>query len=404
VDHSQPSRLSKLEGFALVPKRLAVFVLTIVAIYVLVESPFDGLGYFGLIWRGKALESKFWHDAIFYLLEDQAKYVVIFILGVFGIALGLFAIRTKFLPFVDKHWLWICMGSIAAIASATVLDYGYNVHAYEALEYYPRRLAALSELQRSISPVFVMPEPPIDFEYVDEETIGRMYSQLGPSLVEEKRTIAATGSEGAKAELGGDIAKLEGHAERGHKTESVQERVKFSTDRKCIELMHYTFDHHSLQTYSDDIGWTRNRIQNDLIQTMTEDAELLRPDAPITRRALQRLRIEEPWPTTVADVERQGQKHVEELRAKLESELTDLKGLVLITGAFTVKVGKGRSLVLSHEFSTKPRNIVFEVTAPSSPRMSELVHRRKLSLTVFGIATTSLTEDGKIAIRAVAIY
>ena len=404
MDHSQPSRFSKLEGFALVPKRLAVFILIMTAIYVLVESAFDGLWYFGLIWRGKAIEFKFWHDAIFYLLEDQTKYVVIFILGVFGLALGLFAIRTKFLPFMDKHWLWICMGSIAAIASATVLNYGYNVHAYDALEYYPRQLAALSELRRSISPVFVMPELPIDFEYVDEETIGKMFSQLGPSLVEEKRTIEATGSEGAKVELGGDTAKLEGHAERGHKTESVQERVKFSTDRKCIEPMHYTFDQHSLHTYSDDISWTRDRIQNNLIQTMTEDAELLRPDAPITRKAIERLRIEEPWPMTVADVEKQGEKDLKELRAKLESELTDLKGLVVITGAFAVKVSKERSLVLSHAFSTKPRNIVFEITAPSSPRLSELVHRRKLNLTVFGTATTPLTKDGKIAIRAIAIY
>jgi hypothetical protein len=249
-----------------------------------------------------------------------------------------------------------------------------------------------------------MPEPPIDFEYVDEGTIENLYSQLVPSLVEEKRTIEATGSEGASADLGGDGAKLEGHAERGHKTESVQERVKFSTHRKCIELLHYTFDHHSLRTYSDDLGWERDRIQSDLMQTLTEDAELLRPGAPITRRSLEKLRFIEPLPTTVEGIEKQGQKHLKEVQAKLESELTNLKGLVLITGPFSVKVGEERSLILSHPFSTKPRNIVFEITAPRSARLSELISRRKLSLTVFGTATTSLTDDGKIAVRAIAIY
>jgi len=157
-----------------------------------------------------------------------------------------------------------------------------------------------------------------------------------------------------------------------------------------------------LHTYTDSTDWTLNRIQNDLIQSLKESAELMRPDAPVTQRSIERLRSE-PLLTPEA-LEQQGQSDIEKLRAKLESELTNLKGLVVITGAFEVKVSNSRSLVLSHTFSTKPRDIVFEITAPTSPRLSELVHRRKLSLRVFGTATTPPTSDGRIAIRAIAIY
>jgi hypothetical protein len=231
-----------------------------------------------------------------------------------------------------------------------------------------------------------------------------MYSQLGPSLIEEKRTIEASGGEGAKAEVGGGTAKVEGHVERGNRTESVQERVRFSADRKCIELMHYTSDHRSLHTYSDSGKWILDRIWNDLIQTLTEDAELLKPDAPITKRALERLRIEEPVPTTTAEVEKQGRKDIEKLEAELNSELTNLRGPVLITGMFTIRVRTDRSLIISHTFSTKPSTVVFETSAPSSPRLSELVHERKVNLTVFGTVVTPLTQQGRIAVRAIAIY
>jgi hypothetical protein len=146
-------------------KRLSVFAGIVVAVYVVTESAFDGPWYFGLIWRGKGLQYKYWRDAVFYLIEDDLYYVIILSVVLFAIAFYLNVIRNRFLPFIDEKWLWLCLASILLISFSTMMNYHQNARQYEALEYYPRRLAALSEQWRSITPASSIPDPPIDFEY-----------------------------------------------------------------------------------------------------------------------------------------------------------------------------------------------------------------------------------------------
>src|ERR1700722_1715328 len=289
MDHTQASAPSVLIRSSLVAKRLAVFVLTIATIYVLVESEYDGIWYFGLIWKGKVFDSKYWRDAIFYLLDDQTKYVAIFILGTFCFALLLHAKRKTFLPFVDGHWFWICVGAIAVCSSVTVLSYHNNVQTYELMDNYASQVESTLELLRKSNPQLLVPNPPVDFDYVDDDAVGKMYSQLGPSLVEEKRTIESTQGEGAKAEIGVEATKIEGHVEQSHKTESIEERVKFSTDRKCLTLMNYAQDRHILHAYSERVDWMNNHMVNDFMVELTEDVRLMRPGTPITERTFEKL-------------------------------------------------------------------------------------------------------------------
>jgi len=387
----------------LILKRLFVSIGIIGTLYVLIGSQLYPGWYFGLIWRAKALEFSYWRDGFYYLLNEASYYLIVGAIGAFLLAIKLYKTRQKFLPFVDRYWLWFCLGSIISIGSTAVLIYKNNYKTYAALESLENLGPAILEVGKSFKSLNAIPNPPIDFEYLDVGTIEKMYSQIGPALVEQKRITESTNTKDAKASIGASPAKIEGSVGQGEKAESVEERLKFSAERKCVELMRFTADQGTLHNYSDDLAWTTAHIWSELEQNLAKNRELLKPDSPVTRESLEQLRAE-PIPTTPAEIKKHSDEVTEKWNTMLKSELTDLKGTVLVKGIFSAKLSPNNSLILTHVFQTKPRTVFFETSAFRSKRFFELTGPRKVNLYVFGTVISPLDKEGKITMHPLAVF
>jgi hypothetical protein len=212
-------------------------------------------------------------------------------------------------------------------------------------------------------------------------------------LVEQKRTTESTDNKDAKGSIGAGPIKIEGGVEQGKKAQSEQARIQFSAERKCYELMRYTTDQGSLHNYSDRATWTDIRIWSDLQKSITKNREALELDSRITRESLEQLR-EKPIPTTPAEIKKHDDEVTEKWNTTLESELTDLKGPVLVKGIFSARLGPNNSIILTHVFQTKPRSVFFETSAFTSKRFFELTGAQKPNLYVFGTVIQS-TRQGR---------
>jgi hypothetical protein len=387
----------------LILKRLFVSIGLVGTLYMLIGSQLYPYWYFQLIWLRKGLEFSYWSGGFNYLVFEEPYYLIAGAIGAFLLALKLYNIREKFLPFVDRHWLWLCLGSIIAIGSIAILNIQNNYKTYTALKELENIGPSISEAGKSLKFRNAIPNPPIDFEYLDADTVERMYSQIGPDLVEQKRTTESTDSKDAKASIEAGSAKIEGGIEQSKKALTEQERIKFSAERKCYELMRYAADQGSLHNYSDRGDWTGARIWSDLERDIAKNHELLKPDSPITLKSLEQLR-EEPIPTTPAEIKKHDDEVTKKWNTALESELTDIKGAVLVRGLFTARIGPNNSLILTHVFQTKPRTVFFETSAFTSKRFSELTGPKKPNLYVFGTVINPLDKAGKITIHPVAVF
>ncbi len=388
----------------LILKRLFVLVGIIGTLYMLVGSQLYPYWYFQLIWLGKGLEFSYWRAGSYYLLEEAPYYLILGAVGALLLAIKLYKSREKFLPFIDRNWVWLCLGSIIAIGSIAILNFQNNYRTYTALKELENIGSYISELGKSLKSRNAIPNPPIDFEYLDVDVVEKMYSQIGPALVEQKRTTESTANKDAKASIEAGPAKIEGGVEQGNKSISENDRIQFSAERKCYELMRYTATQGSLYSYSDRGAWTEVLTWSNLEKDIAKNHELLKPDSEITRESLEQLRTIEKLATTPAEAKKQSEELLEKWNTTLESELTNLKGPVLVKGMFSAKIGPNNSLILTHVFQTKPRPVFFETSTLTSKRFLELTAAQNPNLYVFGTVISPIDKEGRIKIHPLAVF
>jgi hypothetical protein len=379
-------------------KRTAVFLSIALTIYLSVGSFVDGEWFYGLLWGGKALERAYWRDGSLFLLDYYPLYLVLSAVGIFLLALLLYCIRRIVLPFLDKSWVWFCVGSAVAIFSTTVLGHRAYRQSYEQSQ----SLADLvASYRQSINNANPFPsdqiQGPVVFEYIANDEIEALYSELGPDLVEERRTVSGGETTGGSAGVDVGPAKIEGQIKHNNQSESEQQRVPFTPERKCLDVMNYILHKKTTQVYSDDISWMAGRMHDEL-------SAALDPAAPIRKRSIDALLIQEPVPSTTDELKKQEEKRLAQYRGQMEIELSGLRGLTLIQGPFTIEDRSSTTFVLLRQLAGKPHPLVFKITIPHSSSVSGLSEENSRNLTVFGLVLSPLDSRGQVSIRALAIF
>jgi len=387
-------------------KRILVLVGVVAVIYTVVGSYLYGEWYFGLIWRAKALKLSYWIGGAQYQLQTTPYYVIAVMIAAFLLSMFLYRVRQKFLPFVDRQWIWLCAGLAVIIFITAILVYKNDRASYELLESYGTLMATLQNIRQSETVSTSRIKPPIDFDYIDAPDIEAMYSQLGPDLVEQKVTVESTDTAGGKAAVEAGPLKLGGQIAQEQKEKSEKERLAFSPERKCVDLMLYTLERKITHQYVDDTDWVLQQIVVESQQEVLAIQRMARPGEPITRQSLEALRIEDPiWPSPEA-IENEQQQQMIKRMPQMENELKSLRGSVLVEGEFSIENGPDNTLTFMHNSSKSPHPIIFRVVAPNTLKLSQLIRDRKARLNVFGTVTSPLLNDGDrhISVRALAIF
>jgi hypothetical protein len=166
-----------MNRIVLILKRLFVSIGVVGTLYMLIGSQLYPYWYFQLIWLGKGLEFSYWRGGFNDLVFEEPYYLIAGAIGAFLLAFKLYNVREKFLPFVDRHWLWLSLGSIIVIGSIAVLNFQNNYQTYTTLKELESFGPSISEMGKSLKSRNAVPNTPIDFEYLDADTVERMYSQ-----------------------------------------------------------------------------------------------------------------------------------------------------------------------------------------------------------------------------------
>lgn len=379
--------------FFMYAKRVLAIGAVVTALYVVIGCCIFSQWWYSWVFEG---DFKDWGNTLdaFGTLLDYYFGLVLFLLAavlVLGLAGNFW--RAYLFRVVDRFGGVISFSSVWLIALAFAIVYHVHHRTVPSVgsRFEQVNLLVSSQIQALTSLPVV--RPPIDFHYIDTNRVDALYSQLEPELVEKQRTVADTSSGQAKVEVTGGPASIEAGLEKGKNSTSSYSRTDFSAERKCIVIMQYVTDNGRSTYFTNGARWIEQSVA---IQAVLRQQQKLLADV---------FKRESPDLHTVpnqASLEEEVQKSKDRKNAldALKSTLDELKGLVFLDTDFNPSSeGSGPGLVA--EFLMAPKGVLFRVSVPESFRVQIQGRTR---LTVFGDVTRSLTSDGIVEFRAIAVY
>ena len=381
-------------------KRFLVLLGTLATLYFAVGTWLFPEWYYGIFWGGKLWNHAWWMDGVSYWADWHIGLLILGIVLAFMVALLAHKYRRLFLPFIDRLALRIVLGCCVAIAVTALLDYKYaRVSFYNLL----RMEIAFDNIKSVIAQIVPSDrieqsdlEEPIYFQYLDRTGVEALYSQLEPELVERQRTISSDASINGKGSV--TVGPVEGElaAKEQKKATSSFERASFSPERKCLEVMKFVSSQKPSRFYTTGGDWVARkltrRFREDIDNATSEHSPI-----EVAKIPLESLRLEEQ--------QKDAEQWATLYNAQLDSELASLSGLILIDGIFTAHHESNRDdLTLIEQFSEKPLNRQFRISAQNTKQLQPFFARGSIRLRVFGTVTKQLGNDGVIDVRAIAIY
>ena len=244
-----------------------------------------------------------------------------------------------------------------------------------------------------------MIQVPIDFHYLDNEKVKALFNEIEQDLVEQQRTVASTGTTTAK--IGGKAGPIEGEigGSKQQNLSSTYQRLEFSPERKCIEVMNYALKANRFKYLTTVNDWMRRKQAADFQARYSE----------ILKRALSAQQSTSPTPTgdaaksSTKDEQEAAALQLEGYRQELKAELASLDGLLFVEGEFTISKTSQDTTILTEKFSELPR-VVLRVTASASPGLNAIAPSGRAHLKVFGTVTRPLVGDSPIEVRPIAIF
>lgn len=240
--------------------RLLALAAVIAAVYVSVGSWLYGYWFFGFFWRGRALEWKYLQGGAEYQLETHPYGIVATALGGLFVAILVNRHRKRLFPILDWLWGWLCTGSaVLIIVTAVLVRHRYKSEYVlgEQMETLTTNFSKMLDIY--LSPQIPTLEAPIDFKYLDRNRVDALYSQITPELLEKERSVAIQGDRAAKVGISGGPLTGELKTEKGSQTKSELQRVEFSPERKCVEVINFSLAHERAHYYVDGSTWFLNR-------------------------------------------------------------------------------------------------------------------------------------------------
>ena len=291
-------------------------------------------------------------------------------------------------PRIERNWTWFLGAAAVSTMVASLIVYASEKSDYEALEAADLGFSLLiARAEHELSP---RGKPnirtPIDFEYLDRGHVEALYNQIQPELPVMRQTTEDTAAlKGSVSVETPAVAVGIGKTKKKNSSASF-ERIQFLPERQCIEVMKYVLDEGTAKYYTTAEDWHVNW----LIRQLQESREAAK--GPMTKDNMEKLRS----PTLEED-----RKASEK---ELQAQLSNLDGLVFISGQFFENHQTGKDSALMLEFEKKPQHAVFRISLGSEATGSDLVVEKQTRLTVFGRITKPLGTDGIIDVRPLAIF
>jgi hypothetical protein len=379
---------------------------TIAVVYFVVGSLLFPDWFYGLLWDFKFWHLTYWLDGVWYWIDFHTDLLAMGVVVIFGVVTVVHKYRTQFWSFVDRTAYWIIFGSASAILVTSLLVYKYAEPRYESWLVVQSKLSELDGALRQLASLGAPPtiEEPIDFQYLDKPRVQALFNQLEPELVEEERTVSAGGTLAAKAGVKAGSVGGEVEATKKQEATSTYNRLNFSAERQCSEVMKFVLKHEQAQYYTDGGTWFLRKT----VKTMWDqyEASIQSPQTrEVTMGDIGKLRLELVWrQAPTKEEQEETQLRVKQYEQEFDTELTTLEGLVFVQGEFKITHSQQGSLLLAENFADSPRHVVFRVNVPLTPEMSSVGAMNKTRLRVFGTILRPLDDDGVIEVRPIAIY
>ena len=375
-------------------KRVTAAIISFLAIYFAVGSYFYEPWWYGFLWRGKVFDKNYVTNGIFFLLDHEIMYVIAVLL-----VLGLLAVYTAIrrpliLGLLDRLWGWMVLGSTFAILITSLVVYRNFRSGYEIYDSLAKVLGSLDELINVLGQDYhPAVTPPIAFRYLDKASLESLYSQIMPELVEKERSIETADKRQLKAGASGVGVSGELGTEKGVQTKSSLQRVEFSPERKCIELINYSLKEGRAKYYVNAEAWFAHKALKEIadkFEQIRKDPENVKPglfDSDYSPEA----------------VERRKREIRQKYSANFIQEITALTGLVLLKGEFIVSQKDNTHVILKHTLSEgEPRKIDFIVAVAAI--LPYATGERVKQLNVFARVDKPLDEKGEIGAQAIAVF
>ncbi len=338
-------------------------------------------------------------DGAEYQLTYHPYTIVFLLLACFVISVAIRMYGSRLFPVVERLWVWMVLLSFLIIAVTAVIDHHRYKDTYSVWEQIEKLSTNLRETTKLLfTPAVPTVTPPIDFQYLDRERIDSLYNQILPEMIEKERSVSTQSSRSGR--IGVSTPALSGDASgsKTHETMSQLERVDFSAERKCIEIINFTLKNRSAHYYTNGPTWFLNKTLEDSRKKLDEmrneeqrgiDPDALRKIAPVQ---------DVPAPEQLED----SRQKVAMYNAEFVNEMTTLTGLVLLDSEFQISGQSKDDRSLTMQFSKQPRDVRFKVALPSGALPNRLGN--KVRLRVFANVDQPLNDKGIVAMRALAIY
>ena len=354
--------------------------------------------FYSLLWEKKYREGDWWADGVDYWLTNNPFLLYVFVTAVVVLMVLAFRRRDRFFSFIDRFALPLIGSSLAAVVITALVIRIYGSPCLPAGQLYALAYElALKEIK------YLSPNPtiqaPVDFHYLDAERAKALYNEIEQDLVEKERTVGSTGE--MKGKIGGKAGPVEGEisGSKEQKSSSTYQRLEFSPERQCVEVMNYLLTENRSKYLTTIDDWLRRKQAADFQVRYNE----------ILNRALwgaQNISSNPAGDATKSptkDERDAAARWLEQNKGELKSELASLDGLLFIDGEFTISRTSQGTVVLIEKFSEIPR-ISFRVTASAAPGLNEIAPSGRAHLRVFGTVVRPLVGDTPIEVRPIAVF
>jgi len=368
-------------------------------LYAVVGCCIFGPWWFGFFWDGGFKSVEYIAIGARVLLNEYFSLVICLVVGLFALMLVIFAFPTRLFAFLDRFAKVILPVCFAALAVASLVVYHTQGSEYAEAKsaFWPTDMGDLvKKLRAGMDPPAI--EPPIAFFYLNNQTVEALYGQLEPELEETSRDVKSSSELKGGAEIVAGSGKVRVEGGKSGEQESRYDRSKFSTDRKCLEVMRYVRKTWPTSYYTNFWEWDLRKNTAELLGTLT--GERVNPAF---------LRHVEPISTDPEETKRQVNKLWQESGTEMRSQLSLIHGMVFVDGDFEKSVA-GSDIVLTH-------NVASDAISPSVPQpkasfrvivptggLRPAPKGVPLHLRVFGNVTKPLGKDGFVDVAPVAIF
>lgn len=354
--------------------------------------------YYTLLWEKGYLSSDHWQAGLDFWLHDEPFWFFVGTVAAAVLLVLVYRRGERVLSFLDRFALRMIAWSLAGSLITVLVVRIYSAPCFTIGQTFQLAYDLTLKQVESVAPHPAI-QVPVDFHYLDSERVKALYNEIEQELVEQQRTVGSTGTMSGK--VGGKAGAVEAEigGSKQQNSSSTYQRLEFSPERKCVELMNYVLKGNESKYLTTSDDWLRRRQAANFQAQYSEILKRMLSGTPGASPIL-------PVDTTKNPTKQEQEAAALQLEAftgQLKSELAALDGLVFVEGDYAISRSSQGAVILVENFSESPR-IAFRITASAAPGLDGITPSGRAHLRVFGTVVRPLVGNGPIEVRAIAVF